>query len=71
MAQARKKNFSEADVEVIWGEVEVGEEKKKHFIFIVSRGVTGRAKAKAWREVTDAANAASSVRRSVQEVKRK
>lgn len=67
MAQAKKINFSE--IEVILGEVEVG--KKKHFIFFVSRGVTGRVKAKAWREVTDAADAASSVKRSVQEVKRK
>ncbi|XP_059204107.1 uncharacterized protein LOC131983404 [Centropristis striata] len=64
----RKKNFSEAEIEVILGEVE----SKKNILFSsVSSGVTGTGKAKAWREVTDAVNVVSVVQRTTAEVKRK
>lgn len=73
MAQAkrereRKKNFSEAEIEIILSEVEL----KKHILFSsISSGVTGTGKSKAWKEVTDAVNVVSAVPRTMPEVKRK
>ncbi|MDG2555480.1 SANT/Myb-like DNA-binding domain-containing protein [Vibrio parahaemolyticus] len=64
----RKKNFSEAEIEIILGEVDL----RKNILFSsVSSGVTGTGKAKAWREVTDAVNVVSVVQRTMSEVKRK
>ncbi|XP_034543279.1 uncharacterized protein LOC117815582 [Notolabrus celidotus] len=64
----RKKNFSEAEIEIILGEVE----SRKHIVFSsVSCGVNGTEKGKAWKEVTEAVNDVSAVVRTIQEVKRK
>lgn len=43
----------------------------EHISFCFDNRLTGSSKAKAWKEVTNASNALSSVRWSIQEVKRK
>ena len=64
----RKKNFSEAEIDVLIAEVEM---RKNTLFTSVSSGVKGTGKANAWREVTDAVNTVSAVVRKETEIKRK
>ena len=66
--KAKKRNFTQCEVEVLVGEVE----KRKAVLFGgYSAGVANAKKAQEWQHVADNVNAVTSEGRSVAEVKKK
>lgn len=66
--RAKKRNFSETEIEVLVGEVE---EKQQILFGTLNAGVTQKKKNLAWESVTCAVNSVGSEERAVSEVKKK
>ena len=65
MAEKRKRNFTETEIEVLVGEVEA----RKDILFGGhSSGVTNKIKQKEWQHVVTAVNSSSATERSVADI---
>ncbi len=66
--RAKKRNFSDTEIEVLVGEVETNQ---KILFGTLNAGVTNKRKNAAWEKVTTAVNSVGSEERSLSEIKKK